>query len=339
MYHYFFGDYCLQEDRRRLLRGDEEIHLKRKEFLVLELLLQDAPLPVDHAKFGGRIWKKANINDLPRSLAQTVYLLRKALGDTGPEYRFIRNRSGWSYEFASPVQRRLPTDPPPNTEFVPSSEPPPASPRATDDAQEYASGPAHDRTDDRRAYDARTSHSRPLSAIPPAFTLRSRVGNPRLADFRDLQLPRPPWTLNCRIRSDAPYFRFGFKFLTDSGRLFGDTTIESRDANLVVHVGRNNWSREGISSRDLFLAAYRDGARLDLDRRVLRVSRRTPVALRLSLNRDHGLEMQVEGSVCFLHFIHPSIGGRVLILAWGDHDDCQVEVTQLAIQKSPVRRP
>ena len=60
-------------------------------------------------------------------------------------------------------------------------------------------------------------------------------------------------TLSCTMETESAYFRFGFKLMTEQGRLFGDGSLRSQDRNLIIHIGRNNGDRPPITARDIFL--------------------------------------------------------------------------------------
>ena len=104
---------------------------------------------------------------------------------------------------------------------------------------------------------ATAAHIAPRTAVlPTMLALESQKNNPQGADYRDYLLETaPPWVLTCRITTNSAYFRFGFKLLTEDGRLFGDGLINSFDENLIIHVGRNYFDRERlkIMAGDLLL--------------------------------------------------------------------------------------
>lgn len=170
------------------------------------------------------------------------------------------------------------------------------------------------------------------AAMPRVLSLSTKRTNPQWADFGDYSVPPAPWTLRCRLSTESAYFRFGFKLLGKAARLFGSGSIQSDDPNLVVHVARNYWDRPGITKRDLFLAAYVNGRRLDVDRKVCRSAKQVTVTLEFTIDRGHQARLLVDGSSYFSQIVPSVICHRVAILAWGDQDEYRVDVTELALK-------
>ena len=52
----------------------------------------------------------------------------------------------------------------------------------------------------------------------------------------------------------------------------------------------------------------------------------------LRIDRGDRAQVFVNGSPCFSHIVSPNICSRVAILAWGDHDDYRVDVTELSLK-------
>lgn len=173
--------------------------------------------------------------------------------------------------------------------------------------------------------------------VPSTLSLATRRANPQWADYRvyPVELARP-WTLGCRIRADSPYFRFGFKLLTEEGRVFGDGVINSFDENLLVHVGRNNWDRVGlgIAAGDLFLTAYMSGSAIEDDRFLFNSQSALAVQIEITIDRSHFAILAVNGHECFRRNIPSGVCGRIALYAWGDREEFLVDVTDLLLNQS-----
>ena len=147
--------------------------------------------------------------------------------------------------------------------------------------------------------------------------------------------------IGCTVETESGYFRFGFKLLTEHGRLFGDGSIQSQDANLVVHVGRNNWDRAdpAISARDIFLAWYENAKKGGKDRKDVRLftaESRVILAIRLEIDSGNVLQFFVNGE-CYLRVpVPPEIRRRVAMIAWGDHGEFTVRASNIQIHSSPL---
>jgi DNA-binding winged helix-turn-helix (wHTH) protein len=94
----FFGSFELDTDRRLLLSGDQEIHISRKAFELLRVLLDRAPRALSKQELHDLIWPETFVSDttLPGVIAE----LRNALSDDAHEPRYIRTVHGFGYAFA-----------------------------------------------------------------------------------------------------------------------------------------------------------------------------------------------------------------------------------------------
>jgi DNA-binding winged helix-turn-helix (wHTH) protein len=92
-----FGPFTLDEGTRQLLRGGEEVHLPRKAFDLLSMLLSRRPQVVDKDELHAAIWPDSHVD--PAGLNVLVGEVRKALGDEAKQPRFIRTVHGVGYAF------------------------------------------------------------------------------------------------------------------------------------------------------------------------------------------------------------------------------------------------
>jgi hypothetical protein len=178
----------------------------------------------------------------------------------------------------------------------------------------------------------------PATPIPKTLSLACpKMENPQGADYRiyPLQAARP-WVLRCSIATESPYFRFGIKLLGEEGRVFGDGVIPSRDDNLVIHIGRNDYDRPriGATARDIFFTAYDRGIATEANDSFLFASEdRVKVSLELAVDKGGDFaSLVVNGLSVIRRQVSPAICSCVVIYAWGDREACQVEVAELVVE-------
>ena len=94
-----FGEFVVDLDQRRLLRGDREIRLTSKSFALLQVLVENRPKALKKDELIARVWPGTFVGDC--NLATLVADLRNALGDPAQEPRFIRTVYGYGYAFAA----------------------------------------------------------------------------------------------------------------------------------------------------------------------------------------------------------------------------------------------
>src|SRR5512140_3584195 len=95
------GELTFDGGRRALARGPVPVHLSRKAFQLLELLLSRRPHVVSKDEIGEVLWPNTFVAEA--GLPSLVNEIRKALGDSARSPRWIRTSFGFGYAFDGPV--------------------------------------------------------------------------------------------------------------------------------------------------------------------------------------------------------------------------------------------
>jgi DNA-binding winged helix-turn-helix (wHTH) protein/TolB-like protein/Tfp pilus assembly protein PilF len=97
-----FGPYRLEVDLGRLLRGDQPVPLTPKAFDVLLALVERRDRVVDKAELMKVVWPDSFVEEA--NLSQTIFVLRKTLGEQPEGQRFIETVPRRGYRFVAEVQ-------------------------------------------------------------------------------------------------------------------------------------------------------------------------------------------------------------------------------------------
>lgn len=92
-----FGPFTLDAETRQLLRGDAEVHLSRKTFDLLSILLARRPKVMDKDELHAALWPDSHVD--AAGLNVLVGDVRRALGDDAKRPQFIRTVHGVGYAF------------------------------------------------------------------------------------------------------------------------------------------------------------------------------------------------------------------------------------------------
>jgi DNA-binding winged helix-turn-helix (wHTH) protein len=101
-----FGEFVLDPEAHRLLRGESEVRLTPKAWTLLELLVSSRPRAVSKTEIRRTLWPDAHVGD--GSLTVLASELRSALGDRARESRYIRTVFGYGYAFAASASEEGP---------------------------------------------------------------------------------------------------------------------------------------------------------------------------------------------------------------------------------------
>src|ERR1051325_1403882 len=101
-YLYEFGPFRLDPVKRRLLRDGEPVPLTPKAFDTLLALVEQSGRTVEKDDLMRRVWPGAVVEE--NNLNQNITALRKCLGDSRQESRYIATIPGFGYRFVAEVQ-------------------------------------------------------------------------------------------------------------------------------------------------------------------------------------------------------------------------------------------
>lgn len=99
---YEFGKFRLDPQRRLLLRGEEPLALTPKAIETLIVLVQNRQRVVSKDELMKVLWPDSFVEE--SNLSQNIFLLRKALGDSTQERRYILTVPGRGYQFTETVK-------------------------------------------------------------------------------------------------------------------------------------------------------------------------------------------------------------------------------------------
>jgi TolB-like protein/DNA-binding winged helix-turn-helix (wHTH) protein/Flp pilus assembly protein TadD len=102
---YEFGPFRLDPENRIFLRDCQPIALTPKVFDTLVLLVERSGRLVLKDDLMTAIWPDSFVEE--SNLTQTVFMLRKALGETGSDQRYVVTVAGRGYRFAADVKQVL----------------------------------------------------------------------------------------------------------------------------------------------------------------------------------------------------------------------------------------
>jgi TolB-like protein/DNA-binding winged helix-turn-helix (wHTH) protein/Tfp pilus assembly protein PilF len=105
---YEFGEFRLDAQQRLLRRGEELISLTPKAFEMLLVLVESDGRIVTKDQLMKAVWSDSFVEE--SNLTQTVFMLRKAMGETA-EQRYILTIPGRGYRFAAQVKQSARVEP------------------------------------------------------------------------------------------------------------------------------------------------------------------------------------------------------------------------------------
>lgn len=99
---YEFGPFCVDPEKQILLRENQPVPITSKAFETLLFLLRNNREVVSKEVLMQALWPDAVVEE--SNLSQNIFMLRKALGDTPGDRRYILTLPGRGYRFVSDVR-------------------------------------------------------------------------------------------------------------------------------------------------------------------------------------------------------------------------------------------
>src|SRR4051794_2797742 len=100
---YEFDDFFVDPIRRVLLRGNETLPVSPKALSILVALLAQPGEVVEKADLIEKVWGATQVSEA--NLTQNIFALRKILGETANDSRYVTTVPGRGYSFAGEVRR------------------------------------------------------------------------------------------------------------------------------------------------------------------------------------------------------------------------------------------
>lgn len=101
-FYYKFEDFCVDPQRRLLLRADQPIAITDRAFDTLIVLLENFGQIVERERFFQEVWQDVAVE--PNNLDQSIYVLRNALKDTKEPRQFIKSVTKRGFIFLKHVE-------------------------------------------------------------------------------------------------------------------------------------------------------------------------------------------------------------------------------------------
>jgi eukaryotic-like serine/threonine-protein kinase len=102
MHLYEFGPYRIDPAKRLLVRGEASVLLPSKMLETLLVLVQHSEEVVSKDDLLKTVWPDSFVEE--SNLNQSIFPLRKALGETAQDHRYIVTIPGRGYRFAESVR-------------------------------------------------------------------------------------------------------------------------------------------------------------------------------------------------------------------------------------------
>src|ERR1051326_4344349 len=99
---YEFGEFRLDEEKHRLIRQGQPIHLSPKSFEALVVLVKNAGTLLEREVLMQAVWRDTFVEDA--NLTVTISNLRKALGQNGEHSEYIETIPRVGYRFVADVR-------------------------------------------------------------------------------------------------------------------------------------------------------------------------------------------------------------------------------------------
>ena len=98
---YRFGSFELDPEARLLRRDGEPVPVSGKTLDTLVVLVENRGRLVDKEELLSRVWAGSIVEEA--NLTQTIFTVRKVLGDSPKDHRYIATIAGRGYQFVAPV--------------------------------------------------------------------------------------------------------------------------------------------------------------------------------------------------------------------------------------------
>ena len=159
------------------------------------------------------------------------------------------------------------------------------------------------------------------------WRVKPNLDTPQHTAFKEINLnDRLFVKLNCRVRVNCDYVRFGFKLLGVEMATFGPRKIPVQDGSHLFHIGKE------VGSVMLTATHYQGLNVMAHNSSVMHWVKGTIVNLSLYMPEDGKLNFYVESILVASVALKPQLRQRVVMMAWGDeHPDYDMTVDRITV--------
>ena len=100
---YEFGAFRLDPRKKSLMRDSESLTVSPKAFETLVFLIENRDRALSKNEMMAKLWPDSFVEEA--NLSQTIFVLRKLLGESAQDQRYIVTVRGIGYRFAEPVRK------------------------------------------------------------------------------------------------------------------------------------------------------------------------------------------------------------------------------------------
>ncbi len=144
-----------------------------------------------------------------------------------------------------------------------------------------------------------------------------------IAEFRGRKL-----LLTGKLSSQSRYFRFGFKYSDYREPPVSPGTVLTHGQNFLLHVGKNS------DSDRWFLAYYRAGIRLDMDRYLKNIDPVKQLYFSLSIDPYGPISLALNSKIVFESFFQVDGIPALALMGWGDEHNFLCHASNLKLTVS-----
>src|SRR5579872_3699900 len=106
---YEFGPFVLDTSQHALFRDGEPVTLTPKTYDALVILVESGGRMLSKTELMKALWPDSFVEE--SNLTQQISMIRRALGETAGEARYVVTVQGRGYRFAAPVVARVTPEP------------------------------------------------------------------------------------------------------------------------------------------------------------------------------------------------------------------------------------
>lgn len=149
---------------------------------------------------------------------------------------------------------------------------------------------------------------------------------PQWVDYLNISQNGFAKKIKCDVISKSDYYRFGFKLFKANGKLFGDESIQTKDNNFVIHIGKD------FILKELFIVNYINGIRQGGSIPINVKQSSKGYSVELLIDSQNLLHFYINQTEVFTCIIDREAQEQIYMLAWSDGNEFKIKVKHIEIE-------
>jgi len=155
----------------------------------------------------------------------------------------------------------------------------------------------------------------------------NNINNPQGASYKELDIGNELFkSVSLTVTPLSEYMRFGIKLLDEESKILSSNSVLTSDINHLLHLSKNIGS-------DVINGTFYINEKLDINKKeIAQCAVSGKIKMRCEIDSYNHLELFINNTKVYEIVVNPDIRKRICLLAWGDGNAFELNVSNIKVE-------